>query len=296
MTQNIHISQNEIKEMLIQFHNATGIRVGVHDPNMEILSEYPVKSQNFDEMSFCDVMRTLSPTMAEKCRNCDLRALEQVKTLKHTYVYKCHAGFTEAIIPILSHGELISVLMMGQISATKLKDSDFYRIVSQTKEIDPDLCDPIMRKILLTSFDGIKQMELKQFSAFAYLLEMCAQSIYDNRWIRCEEKTIIEDFKEFVKKNIYNDISISDAAQALKISRSHLSRIIQNEEKTNFTNYVLDRKIEVAQKLLETTTMSVKEIAAELKFNEPTYFMRVFKNKTGQTCSAYRKSTVKVPF
>lgn len=296
MTQNIHIAQNEIKEMLIQFYNATGIRVGIHDPNMDILSEYPVKSDKLDEMGFCDVMRRLSPSMSEKCKSCDMKALDHVRTLKHSYVYKCHMGFTEAIIPILAHGELISVLMMGQISASPLKGSDIERISLSIKDFDISKVDLETRKIIQSSFDSIKTLDLKRFSAFTYLLEMCAQSIYDNRWIRCEEKTIIEEFREFVRKNVYNEISISDAAQALKISRSHLSRVIQNEEKTNFTNYVLDRKIEVAKELLTTTTFSVKEIAAELKFNEPTYFMRVFKNKTGKTCSAYRKSTAEVPF
>lgn len=282
MTPKILISQNEIKEMLSQFYNATGLRVGIHDDNMNILSEYPTRPQNIEEMCFCDVLRLLSPSMVEKCKNCDLNALNHVKQIKKTYIYKCHLGFTEAIIPILSHEEVISVLMIGQIRIEGENPPKFDLDFSESRDFE----------ILKTAFNKIHCMDLKKFRGFAYLLEMCVQNIYDNRWIRCEEKTIIENFEEFVKRNIFNDISISDAAQALNVSRSHLSRIIKNKENTNFTDYVLDRKIEIAKNLLLSTSMSVKEISFLLKFNEPTYFMRCFKSKTGETCTSFRKKNI----
>ena len=289
MSSNIYISQPEIGEMLVQFYNATGIRVGLHDPNMEILVEYPVKAKNIENQCFCDVVRNLSPTSVYKCANCDKKAYDHVLNIKKSYIYRCHMGFAEAVIPILSHGEPISVMMIGQIRTEDRPDDGFEHIMAQIKDLDYDKCSPEIQSILRTSFDKMNVMSIQKFTAFAYLLEVCAQSIYDKRWIRCEEKTIIENFIEYVKLNIYNDITIKDAATALKVSRSHLSRVIQLNKNTTFTNYLAEQRVEVAKNLLLTTTMSVKEIAAALQFKEDTYFMRVFKQHTGYTCTAFRK-------
>ncbi len=289
MSLNIYISQPEIEEMLVQFYNATGIRVGIHDPDMEIVVEHPIKSDKIEELSFCDVMRKLSSTSVYKCSNCDRKALEHVQATKKSYIYRCHMGFEEALIPILSHGELMCVMMIGQIRAEGNSDLSFERCISHIKDLDYDSCSPEIQELLQTSFDQMKCMPSQQFNGFAYLLEVCAQSIYDKRWIRCEEKTIIENFVEYVAQNVYNDISIADAARALKVSRSHLSRIIQMNKNTTFTNYLMDQRMEVAKKLLLTTTMPVKDISNALKFKEPTYFMRVFKQKTGYTCTVFKK-------
>ncbi len=286
---NIYISQPEIEEMLIQFYNATGIRVGIHDPDMNILIEYPVKSEKIEELGFCDVMRKLSTSSVYKCANCDRKALEHVRATKKSYIYRCHTGFTEAVIPILYHGELISVMMIGQIRTEDKNDREYNRLVAQIKDVDIENLDPDLRRILKTSFDKMNTMDLKKFTAFVYLLEICAQSIYDKRWIRCEEKTLIENFVDYIQMNLYNDISIKDAAVALKISRSHLSRIIQSNKNTTFTNYLTDERIEAAKKLLLTTSMPVKDIASTLKFKEATYFMRVFKQKTGYTCTSFKR-------
>lgn len=293
MTTNIYLSQPEIENMLIQFYHATGIRVGIHDPMMNILIEYPVKPTEFAEMGFCDEVRQISTSFGYKCRNCDMKAFEHVRTTKRPYVYKCHMGFTEAVIPILANGDLLCVMMIGQIRNDPQQPEEFRRVMGQIRDIREETCSPETLEIIKQAFDNVCVMDYNKFSAFTYLLEICAQSIYDNRWIRCEEKTIIENFVEYVDSNIYEAITISNAATALKVSRSHLSRIIQKNRNTTFTNYVLEKKVEAAKNLLLTTTMSVKDIAITLKFFEPTYFMRVFKNKTGYTCTAFRKTFTK---
>ena len=48
--------------------------------------------------------------------------------------------------------------------------------------------------------------------------------------------------------------------------------------------------MEVARILLRTTKMTVNEIALYLRYNDPAYFMRVFKRDSGMTCSEYRQT------
>jgi AraC-like DNA-binding protein len=52
--------------------------------------------------------------------------------------------------------------------------------------------------------------------------------------------------------------------------------------------YMVGLRIDKARNLLTSTSLSVKEIAYQLSFDTPYYFMRLFKNKTGMTPTQWR--------
>ena len=49
-------------------------------------------------------------------------------------------------------------------------------------------------------------------------------------------------------------------------------------------------KIDRAKVLLQSTNMSVQEIAERLAFNTPNYFIQCFREQEGMTPAAYRKN------
>lgn len=56
----------------------------------------------------------------------------------------------------------------------------------------------------------------------------------------------------------------------------------------SFTEYLTSERLKIAKDLLITTNLSVTDIAYLLTYNDPTYFMRVFKKATGMTCTDFR--------
>ena len=76
----------------------------------------------------------------------------------------------------------------------------------------------------------------------------------------------------------YNNTAYNDALKAQIDKLLHTSNYYYNVP-----------AIEAAKKLLLTTSMPVKDIASTLKFKEATYFMRVFKQKTGYTCTSFKR-------
>ena len=50
-----------------------------------------------------------------------------------------------------------------------------------------------------------------------------------------------------------------------------------------------DDVIERAKLLLESTELTVRQIAAQLAFNTPNYFIQCFREVTGYTPAQYRK-------
>lgn len=280
-----YLCEPEIQEMLVNFHVISGLRVGIHDPEMNIIHEYPIKSQEYDRLCFCDKIRFHSPEYTEKCRLCDVAAFERVRITKKSYIYTCHAGFREALIPVLHEGGIICALMIGQVRTETIGDGVFERIISH---IAPKTLNPETRRDLYETFSHMPQIDVERFRVLAYFLEMCAQSIYDNRYIRVKEKPFAENFRDYIAKNLYNSIHISQAAVALNVSVSHLSRLLARELGMSFTEYLTRERMKIAEKLLVSTNLSITDIAYLLTYSEPTYFMRVFKKTTGMTCTEYR--------
>ena len=272
--------------MLKNFCEISGLRVGIHNLDMDILMEYPQKPLEYENLAFCDKIRYYSRDVKKRCLDCDKAALESVRITKKAYIYHCHAGFLEAIIPILSGDAIICVLMIGQVRDNGKNDGIFRKIVGQLNSCH---LSEAQTAELRESFDQMNQLEKKRFEALVYFLEICAQSIFDNRLIRREVHSIAEDFREYVDVNLYHKFTVAQAEEALECSASHLSKVIATQMHTTFTEYVAEQRIAVAKKLLQTTNRSVKSIAASLCYDDVTYFMRLFKKITGMTCLEYRR-------
>lgn len=78
-------------------------------------------------------------------------------------------------------------------------------------------------------------------------------------------------------------------AKKLNISYSWFRRIFKHYTGLSPAQYMLEIKIQKSKELLNSTTMSIKEIAFTLNFLNVSYFVTFFKSKTGIRPSEYRK-------
>ena len=56
---------------------------------------------------------------------------------------------------------------------------------------------------------------------------------------------------------------------------------------------IQERLIQAAKRKLIYTSDTVKEIAFDLNFNDPSYFIRFFKKQVGSSPNVYREKTLK---
>ncbi len=91
----------------------------------------------------------------------------------------------------------------------------------------------------------------------------------------------VEAAMKWVEQHIHEQISQTDAGEALGISSSHLSRIFKKETKMGFNAYVNRRKMETARVLLQNPKNKVYEVAKQLGYNDYAYFFQVFKKTFG---------------
>ena len=99
--------------------------------------------------------------------------------------------------------------------------------------------------------------------------------------------------KEYIDKNYTKDISINDIANSLYISRHYLSHVFKDDTGTSPVNYIIDRRIGQARKLLLTTNKTIQQISYDVGYENTNYFSMLFKRKTGITPGEFRKENTK---
>lgn len=80
------------------------------------------------------------------------------------------------------------------------------------------------------------------------------------------------------------------AADRLFVSAQHLSETIRKELGFTPTQYINNRLVEEAKKLLRSTELQIQEIAYQLGFKDTSYFNRLFKKISGTSPSRYRNA------
>lgn len=92
----------------------------------------------------------------------------------------------------------------------------------------------------------------------------------------------------FIEAHYREDISMQDAAAALRYSDAYFCKLFKQCFKVNFSTYLNEFRVEKARQLMADARLSVKDISAACGYSDANYFTKVFKRITGRTPSEYR--------
>lgn len=96
---------------------------------------------------------------------------------------------------------------------------------------------------------------------------------------------------QYVSQNIFTVIRAERMAEELGYTRAYLCARFKQEAGISLTRYVQQEKVAEAKRLLRFTDQALGEIAALLGFSSQSHFQTVFKQITGETPMAYRRSS-----
>ena len=95
---------------------------------------------------------------------------------------------------------------------------------------------------------------------------------------------------DYISDHFQETLSLDSLAEQFYISKYYLSRSFHEVTGFGINEYINILRVKKAQSLLETTTLSVSEIASRTGFESITYLGRVFKKYQHVTPAQYRKS------
>jgi two-component system response regulator YesN len=91
----------------------------------------------------------------------------------------------------------------------------------------------------------------------------------------------------FMNANLHRKISPAEVAQSVRLSPSRLREVFKDQTGKSFAQYRKELRLERARQLLETTFLSIKEIAASVGLTSVSHFISDFKEAYRMTPSEY---------
>lgn len=139
---------------------------------------------------------------------------------------------------------------------------------------------------LLVNFSNLSDFEAQMLSVTRTVCEEIAKRRSGS------EKEMMESVRAFVEDNLYDpDLSRTMIADKFQLSNSATSELINSLFQCTLREYIVSRRIERSKELLILDEdKSVNDIALEVGFRDPSYYIRVFKKLTGSTPHAFRSA------
>ena len=93
-----------------------------------------------------------------------------------------------------------------------------------------------------------------------------------------------------LESNSHQQIGIEDMARLVNLSPGRLAHLFKSEMELSIQQYLTQLRLAKAKSQLESSFLSIKEIAASVGFSNVTRFIACFKDLVGTTPAHYRKT------
>ncbi|MFS0725488.1 response regulator [Paenibacillus sp. 1P07SE] len=93
----------------------------------------------------------------------------------------------------------------------------------------------------------------------------------------------------YVRENIGEQISAKQLAEMLHMNANYFSQLFKEQMGISFSDYVTRQRLQLAKRLLLTTSMSVQGIAEQAGYQSDRYFIRVFRAHEQLSPAQFRK-------
>ncbi len=130
--------------------------------------------------------------------------------------------------------------------------------------------------------------DLEQLSKFiTVVIHKFISSTFD--FTNIKHKDVMFKITEYIKANFSQKITLDELSEHVYLSKSYLSRLLKEELKCTFTEYVNKIRIEKSKILLMKNEIPIVDIAYAVGFDDQSYFTKVFKKVTNTSPGKYRE-------
>jgi two-component system response regulator YesN len=106
-----------------------------------------------------------------------------------------------------------------------------------------------------------------------------------------ENIKLIREMTDFVREHLHENITLRNVANRFSFSPNYLGTIFKDATGRNFSDSVIELRMEKACDLLKNSNLKIYEIADRVGYKYLPYFSRQFRESYGVTPGEYRKRT-----
>ena len=149
------------------------------------------------------------------------------------------------------------------------------------------LLDQLMREAE-SNFDN--RLEVLRGCLFV-LLELAARHVYNeaaSAGSTLRQAQQVREFEALLEQYFRTEKTVQAYAQRLSLTPNHLNALCRQQRGHTASDLIQRRVLVEAQRLLVHAEQPVKQLAAELGFQDASYFGRFFRKRTGMTPEQFR--------
>jgi len=172
----------------------------------------------------------------------------------------------------------------GELCADGTWSNGNYRPVPLPATLTPIGVNPELRELFRRCTAAM--------SEYTHYRDALARSIYHQIWIMLSEYWVtrpasphlsrrMHQMLGWLQENLERPVSRKDLAREFALAPEYVNALFKSEIGIFPTQYIHRERVMRAHRLLVDEGLSVKEAAAEVGFNDPFYFSRVFKKVMG---------------
>ena len=106
----------------------------------------------------------------------------------------------------------------------------------------------------------------------------------------CLSKDMIAKLDAYIAENIERNLCLSELADLCDLSMHHFARSFKSEIGKTPYQYILDRRLALARRMLTTTQQSIADIAYGVGFSSQSHMTDLFRKILGTTPAKYRQA------
>ncbi len=133
----------------------------------------------------------------------------------------------------------------------------------------------------LNSIDLVENLMTDMFMSYCRLVKKHSTKPYSS---------IVQKTIAIIDYDPSANLTLSALASSQNISAGYLSAVFKKETGKTLTDYVLDKRMALAVRLLNTSKLQIQTVAVHCGIMDVQYFSKLFKKKTGKTPKEYRES------
>ena len=128
---------------------------------------------------------------------------------------------------------------------------------------------------------------------YAYIIEFHRLIDTKENRLRNERFRLLSPVLNYIDRNFSTDFPLTDLARIAGVTPQHLCRVFREMMSMRPNEYLTQRRLQEAKRLIEQNEISVSEVAKRSGFPNASYFSTVFKRYEGITPIEYKKRVKK---
>ena len=268
----------KLSGLLKDFYEISHIRITVFDENLTELVSYPERVA-----PYCAVIRGTSKGF-DACMACDRQACEKAAKKHSTYIYRCHAGLTEAVTPLYVGDVLVGYILFGHVFSYPSHEEGWAVVEQRCADLRVN-----MRMLKDTIFSAAL-IEENYIRSAAQILHAVASYLILERMATLKEDLLAARLDAYLSAHYSDKIKAPMIAEYLGIGKTQLYELSKQLYGCGIAERIRALRMEKAKALLrEQKKLTLSEIAALCGYSDYNYFITVFSRETGWSPGDFRK-------